>query len=210
MKQKIVDAFENVTMGSDCEQRIRKAMSENHSRRKNTVLKHLAAVAAVFALILCLSPEARAAVENMVVKYIFPESGITIYEETDDQGNVTGIMAVDTGAAPFAEVRGDRLYFLGNGEELDITDQISEEEPFLYSYMDDYGLTHYMAVGCSGSIENFGIYEFIRENKEGQQDWEGWVNGTGRNFLDPETDVRYPWVDIVWEQLDIPWPLPGE
>ena len=210
MKQKIVNVFENVTMSSQCEQRIRKAMAEKHTSGSSTMLRYGAALAAVLAMVLCISPEARAAVENMVVKYIFPESGLTIYEETDDEGNVTGIMAVDTGAAPFAEVRGDRLYFLGNGEELDITDQISEEEPFLYSYMDDYGLIHYMAVGYSVSLENFGIYEFIKENKEGQQDWEGWVNGTGRNFLNPETDVRYPWVDVVWEQLDIPWPLPGE
>ena len=67
-----------------------------------------------------------------------------------------------------------------------------------------------MVVGYSDSMENFGIYEFIREVQEGQQPWEGWSNGYGRNFLDPETEIRYPWVDIVWQQLEIPWPLPGE
>ena len=65
-----------------------------------------------------------------------------------------------------------------------------------------------MAVGYSGSIENYGIYEFIREVTEGQADWEGWVTGTGRNDLDPETETRYPWVDIVWQELNIPWPMP--
>ena len=59
-----------------------------------------------------------------------------------------------------------------------------------------------MAVGYSGSIENFGIYEFIRE-ENGE-----WVTGTGRNFLSMETETRYPWVELVWEEFDIPWPMP--
>lgn len=63
-------------------------------------------------------------------------------------------------------------------------------------------------VGYSGSIDNFGIYEFIRKVEKGQNDREGWKGGSGRNFLDPETESRYPWVDIVWEKLNIPWPKP--
>lgn len=29
------------------------------------------------------------------------------------------------------------------------------------------------------------------------------------NFLDPETEMCYPWVESVWEELDVPWPMPG-
>ena len=71
--------------------------------------------------------------------------------------------------------------------------------------MDDYGLTHAMAVGYSGSIENYGIYEFIWEEVDGQREW---VTGSGRNYLSMETESRYPWVDIVWEDLRVPWPMP--
>lgn len=207
MKQEIVNAFDSVTMSVDCEQRIRRAMARKKTARMPVVWKRLATLAAVLALVLCISPEARAAV-NRIVRYAFPQSGITIYEETDAQGNVVGITAVDTEAAPFAQLQEGRLVFLGNGETIDITDQITEDDPYIYSYVDDYGLTHYMAVGYSGSIENYGIYEFIREVTEGQADWEGWVTGTGRNDLDPETETRYPWVDIVWQELNIPWPMP--
>lgn len=207
MKQEIVNAFDSVTMSVDCEQRIRQAMARKKTAKMPVIWKQLATLAAVLALVLCISPEARAAV-NRIVRYAFPQSGITIYEETDAQGNVVGITAVDTEAAPFAQLREGRLMFLGNGETIDITDQITEDNPYIYSYVDDYGLTHYMAVGYSGSIENYGIYEFIREVTEGQADWEGWVTGTGRNFLDPETETRYPWVDIVWQELNIPWPMP--
>ena len=94
---------------------------------------------------------------------------------------------------------------MGNGEKIDITDMLSEEDPYIYTYVDDYGLTHAMAVGYSDSLENYGIYEFIWEETEEGKDW---VTGTGRNFLNPETETRYPWVDLIWEKLDVPWPMP--
>ena len=89
--------------------------------------------------------------------------------------------------------------------KIDITDEITEEKPYFYTYVDDYGLTHAMAVGYSGTLENYGIYEFIWEDVDGTRDW---VTGTGRNFLSSETETRYPWVDIVWAELDVPWPMP--
>ena len=122
--------------------------------------------------------------------------------EKDDNGNVTRITGVNTDDPAFARIVNDRLYFLGKGQKIDITNQVTEEAPYYYTYVDDYGLTHYMAVGYSGSIENFGIYEFIRE-ENGE-----WVTGTGRNFLSMETETRYPWVELVWEEFDIPWPMP--
>lgn len=212
MKDRVKDMFEQVTMPEATEEKIRQAMTEGRkpSRRIfRNIARPAATLAAMLALILAISPTARAAVSDWVLKYVFPESGISVYEQTDENGDVIGIVAVDTEAPPFAEVRNGRLYFTGNGEEIDITDQITEEKPYYYTYVDDYGLTHFLVVGYSGTIDNFGIYEFMREEKEGQQDWEGWSNGTGRNFLDPETETRYPWVDVVWEDLNIPWPKPG-
>lgn len=203
MKQKIVDAFENVTMGSGCEQRIRNAMTENHPQRRNSVLKHLAAAAAVLALVLCISPEARAAVNAMVEKYFFPDSGVTIHKNTEADGSVSREIWLDTesGNAIFAEMRDGRLYFTGNGENIDITDVIGPNQPYFYSYTDEYEMLHHMVVGYSDSVENFGVYQFFRDE-------DGWTNGYGINQLDREGN-RYPWVDAVWKELDIPWPLPG-
>lgn len=210
MKEQVKEMFEQVTIPEETEKKIRQAMAEARKpqERKFGILRGTAAVAAMLALILLISPTARAAMNGLVVKYFFPGSDITIYEQIDETGDVVSIVGVDTEAPPFARIVNGRLYFVGNGEKIDITDQITEEEPYFYTYEDDYGLTHYMAVGCSGSIENFGIYEFIREIKDGQEDWEGWVTGTGRNFMNPETETRYPWVDIVWDALNVPWPMP--
>lgn len=211
MKEDVKNMFAQITMPEETEKAISQAIDVKWKPKKKVSIvfaKSVAAAAAVLILMLTISPTARAAFNNRVVKYFFPGSDITIYEETNENGEVVGITAVDTGAPPFARMVNDRLYFVGNGEKIDITEEITEETPYYYTYLDDYGLTHYMAVGYSGSIDNYGIYEFIREEKEGMQEWEGWVTGTGRNFLDPETESRYPWVDIIWEDLNIPWPKP--
>ena len=113
---------------------------------------------------------------------------------------------VDTEASVFARMVNGRLYFMGNGEKLDITDSIAENAPYYYSYVDEYGLTHDMAVGYSGSIDNFGVYEFIWREENGEKTWN---LGTGRNFLDTKTGTCYPWVETVWQDLNIPWELPG-
>lgn len=204
MKKEIVAAFEAAGMPESCETAIRRAIREKRNQKPKSAkrLQPAAAALAVVVLMLSLSTEVRAAVNQIVVKYFFPDSDITVYEEKDENGDVVQITAVDTEAPSFARMVNARLYFVGNGEKMDITDQITEDTPFFYSYVDDYGLTHYMAVGCSGDIGNFGIYEFIRE-ENGE-----WVTGTGRNFVNPETEERYPWVDIVWEKWGIPWPMP--
>lgn len=204
MKQEIVNAFENVTMSAGCEQKIRLCLAEKAPRRRALPLKRLGTLAAVVALILCLSPEVRAAVSTVVEKYIFPDSGITIHKHTDEDGSVYREIWLDTESdnAIFAEIRDGRLYFTGNGENIDITDQIASNEPYFYTYTDEYGMEHHMAVGYTGSVENFGVYQFFRDEN-------GWTNGYGINQLDAEGN-RYPWIDRVWEELDIPWPLPGE
>lgn len=204
MKKEVVDAYASVAMPKDCEKKIRRAIAEKRKTEQKYIrrLHPVAAVLALAVLLLSLSTEVRAAVNNIVVKYFFPDSDITIYEETDENGEVVRITGVDTEAPPFARIVNGRLYFVGNNEKIDITDQISEEAPYYYTYTDDYGLTHYMAVAYSGDITNFGIYEFIREESG------AWVTGTGRNFMNSETETRYPWVDMVWDEWDIPWPKP--
>lgn len=209
MKDVVKDMFERITMPEACVESIGKAFEEGQKPKRRIspmALRSVAAIAAMLVLVLTISPEARAAVNGLIVKYFWPDSDITIYEQTEENGDAVGITAVDTEASGFARMVNDRLYFLGNGEKIDITDEITEEQPYFYTYQDDYGLTHYMVVGYSGELPNFGIYEFIKDESEAGA---GWVTGTGRNFLDQGADAAYPWVAIVWEMLEIPWPMPG-
>lgn len=200
----VKDMFDRITMPEETQNKILAAAAEKHNRIQRSVWKRAAAVAAVMVLMLALTPTALAAVENWKVKYFWADSDITIYEFADTE--VEGTVAfVDTEAPGFARMVNGRLYFLGNGEKIDITDKITEGSPYYYSYVDEYGLTHEMAVGYSGELENFGIYEFIWKEEDGAKVW---TAGTGRNYLNAETESRYPWVEIVWEDLNIPWPMP--
>ena len=206
MKEQVKNMFEEITMPEETAKKIRAAMGDAGGNKRKPVCRPMATAAAVLAMLLILSPQARAAFDNWVVKYFWPDSDLTIYEEINENGIAEATIAVvDTEAPPFAQIINGRLYFLGNGQKIDITDQIGENNPYFYTYVDEYGFTHEMAVGYSGTIENYGIYEFIWKEEDGERNW---TAGTGRNFLSPETEMRYPWVDIIWEKLDIPWPMP--
>lgn len=207
MKERVREMFEQVTMPESTEKAIRQAMADGANgkkRRMGPVGKAAVTFAAMVVICFAMSPTARAAVNGWVVKYFWPDSDITVYEVNEGEVEAT-VAVVDTEAPAFARIINGRLYFLGNGEKIDITDLIREDTPYYYSYVDEYGMTHDMAVGYSGSLDNFGIYEFIWREKDGNKDW---TVGTGRNFMCNETQSRYPWVDIVWEDLGIPWAKP--
>ena len=132
MKEQVKEMFAQVTMPEKTEKKIRSAMVTAGPAARKPVGRRLATAAAVLLLVFFISPQARAAVEGWVVKYFFPGSDLTIYEQTDASGNVVGIAGVvDTEAPPFARMVNGRLYFLGNNEKIDITDEITEEKPHL-------------------------------------------------------------------------------
>lgn len=207
MKSSIVEAFNSVTMPENCEEKIRnktvrKGVVRNHVRR---LLPVTVSFAAMLLLLFTLSPAALAAMRGWMVKYFWPDSDLTVYDIQEGDVEAT-VVVVDTDAPSFARLVDGRLYFLGNGEKIDITDRITEESPYFYTYVDEYGLTHDMAVGYSGTLDNHGVYEFIWKEEAGIKVW---TAGTGRNFMDNRTGACYPWVSIVWEKLDIPWAKPG-
>ncbi len=192
--------YDSIHMPQEVEARI-----HNPAPVRRPRLRPAMAVAAVFFLVCLLgcSPTVQAAVGKMLV-ITFPDLDLTIIEKPlqDGTGGYGQIVAIDTDKTTFAYVENGRLYFTGNGENLDITDQITEDSPFFYTYEQDiYEIT--LIVGYSGSLENFGTYEFIKENGE-------WFTGSGRNFYsNVDEGVPYPWVQVVWDTLDIPWPMPG-
>ena len=198
--KELTNFYDSVHMPKECEDRILNTISA--PRRK---FRPAAAVAAVLALVLVLgmSPTVRAAVEDWITTR-FPGLDLTIQQRTTEEGIEEMIVSIDTEVPTFAYAENGRLYFTGNGENLDITDEITEEKPYFYTCEDDRGYEIYFVVGYDGTIENFGTYEFIR--KDGQ-----WFTGSGRNFLSSQVEGQaYPWVKVVWDTLSIPWPMPGD
>ncbi len=211
MKERVKNMYDQITMPEAAEEKIRQTMVERKQPVQSAApLRRILATVTILVLLLSLSPTVRAAV-NKMVEFLDFGNGLSLYIGKDEDGNPTSITGYyHTEEPAWAKYENGRLYFLGHGENIDITDKITEEEPYFYSYADEEGYVHHMVVAYTGELSNFGIYEFIREDKEGLQPWEGWVTGAGRNFLSPETMSRYPWVDIVWEELGIPWSMPGE
>ena len=105
MKKQLKDMFAQITMPEETAEKIRSAMRHAERKPRKTAFRTMATAAAVLALVFLVSPHAWAAVEDWVVKYFFPGSELTIYEQTDEQGNVVGIAGVvDTEAPPFARL----------------------------------------------------------------------------------------------------------
>lgn len=91
--------------------------------------------------------------------------------------------------SPFTEYVDGRVYFIANGEYLDITEQFSEEEPFTYIFTDSHYIIHYIAIG--GTPEDIGCLEQL------QLSWEpgvgGCLGGFSVNTWNDETDARWGW-----------------
>ena len=100
----------------------------------------------------------------------------------------------------------DRLYFIGDGEKLDITDLISEETPFTYIIggTETAGRKTYVAVG--GDWPNFGYFEIYRDYEPGMGAHEGWLDGSGVGHWDNEKDEERPWYTAAQEKLGTPYP----
>ena len=118
---------------------------------------------------------------NMEIRSEETGSGIenTIYVHTE---NMTQPVTFEAG----------RMIFVVNGEHIDITDQVSETQPFIYHFSDDEGVTHYWIVGKNGpEPEHYGFAEYLQP-PDGK--WTaGYVARTNNN--------EAPWLDSAREEL---------
>lgn len=213
MKDQVRDMFDQITMPENTIQRVRQVMAAKaggRTPRRSYSTRRPAAVAAAFLTVILLASatlntEVRAAVNEFVKRYVF-HGGLTVIERRED-----GVSSVSYGSSMhlFVETREDgRLYFIGNGENIDITDMTSMEKPYIHTYTDADGIEHLLIVG--GTPENFGMTEFYRESGGDQEGWQDWIGGNSENYMDMETGKAYSWLARAWEELNIPWPLPGD
>ena len=92
-----------------------------------------------------------------------------------------------------------RMIFIVNGEEIDITDAVSETEAFTYQYTDSEGITHGWLVGKNGpEPTNYGYGEYLGRD-------EGWFTGyTARVNLDPDSGGPL-WLQNGKAALGVTW-----
>lgn len=207
MKEQVKEMFAQVTMPEETERKVRQAMAETQkSKRKNPGnLRAVATLAAMMALVFVISPQARAAV-NGLVRYVVSDARFIRDSESGEVMEV--VIDEESESNMFIEVGDGKFYFSADGQYIDITDKTSMETPYIYTYVDDANIEHMLIIG--GVPDNFGVSEFYREVVEGQQSWQGWIGGYSSNYIDNQTGKAYPWVAAAWEELDLPWPMPGD
>ena len=137
-----------------------------------------------------------------VLSRITFHTGATIeYGVNEDGTEYSTVSGTSLDESYPVEVRNDRAWFTTEtGEELDITGQFSETEPYVYSYVDEGGLTHDIVVG--GTLESFGLFEYLYD--EGG----GYTASTG--YLPPESPAYPVWRAAYEAEHGIPAPSGGE
>ena len=167
-------------------------MAENiysdNSKNTHFKTKRIITIALAAALILALGMTAYSAGRvlfgwggNMEIRSTKTDGGIenTVYVHTDD---LTEPVAFEN----------DRMIFIVNDEHLDITDQVSETQPFIYHYTDEEDVIHYWIIGKNGpELNHYGFAEYLHPSEE---DWTaGYVARTNNN--------EAPWLDNAKKEL---------
>lgn len=131
-------------------------------KRSMPAKKKLALIAVLAAVLVVL---VGAGVPTRVFQIL---GGTAIYQELPGERRLTCIEK-----SPVSLEDG-RLWFIADGQRIDITDLIDEDTPYIYDGCDpEIGLVDYMIVG--GTIDDYGWYEWT------DAPWMGFGSGGGVN-----------------------------
>lgn len=97
------------------------------------------------------------------------------------------------------EIQDGRMWFVVNGENRDITDEVSQTEAFTYTFMDEQGITHYWVLGLNGEeLENYGYAEYLKSDT-----WQAGYSARVNSNPDGTTDAV--WLERWKEENNCPW-----
>lgn len=206
MQNRVQEVYDQVRMPEECSRRIEQAMRS----KKTGVLKPFTGYRRVSRIAVALTGVLLFLLTNVTV-YAYTGKGIigrfvsfadnaVFTKGRDESGNNISTAALDTddATAP-AEFREGRLWFTANGENIDITNQVSENNAFIYDYRDGEGITHYLIVG--GAPETFGYAEFLYDETQMPE----WIGGYFTAGKVGET-INPDWLEKAKKELGIPWP----
>ena len=198
--------FDQVHMPADRTQSLRDDLASRCShdemeaipmKKGKRLHRPLAALVAV-CILSALSITAFAYGDQLREFYTFFTGG-AIEQGVDEDGNFYASGSVDTDnpeGSP-VELRDDgRLYFVADGQNLDITDQCSYTTPYVYECADSDGNRHVFIVG--GDPDAIGYAEFI-------WDTNGQVQGGSAQLGTSGGTDDAPWLDAAKSQFNLPW-----
>lgn len=206
MQEKLQEVYDQVHMPEACSRRIEQAMRAKDAGGKKGVARYqwklgfAVALAAVMLLALA-DTTVYAYTGSGIISRVMSWAGNAIFTQgTDEEGNAVGTAELDTSnmTAP-AVYRDGCLWFTANGENIDITGEVSESRAYVYEYTDGGGIRHYLIVG--GAPETFGYAEFPYDATKDP----GWIGGYFTSGKVGET-INPDWLKNAKEELGIPWP----
>lgn len=206
MQDKIKEVYEQIGMPEECRQRIEQAMRSRREDRPGSragyrrISGPAAALAAAFLLMLTNTTVYAFTGEGIISRIVSFAGNAVFTEATDEEGNTVSSAAFDTeNAEAPAEFKEGRLWLTANGEHIDITDRVSDEQAYIYDYRDEEGITHYLILG--GEPETFGYAEFMYDETKDP----GWIGGyfTAGKVGEP---IDPDWLQNAKKELGIPWP----
>ncbi len=181
-------------LASRCSHDEMEARTMNNSKKIRRPALALVAVFVIAAMSLTAFAYGGAIAERV---YTLMTGGTVEHGVTEDGVSyASGSTAPDEVTAP-VELRDDgRLYFVANGEDIDITDQCSYETPYIYECTGPDGLRHAFIVG--GDLDAIGWAEFMW-NEDGMPEAGSAAFGT------PGGTEDAPWLDEGKDELNLPW-----
>lgn len=202
MEKELKEVFNQIKMPEKCildiEGEIKEKQETEFQRAKIRKMPRVVAAAAAVVMVLLLTDGVVYAYTGSgIISRIIAFNGTVFTKTVDEDGSIIseGQLNLEEATAP-AEYRDGRLYFTANGENLDITEEVSNTEAYTYTYQDDDFVTHYMIVG--GNPESFGYAEFL-QGVEGEWIGGSFVGGEAGGTINPD------WLQNAKQELNIPW-----
>lgn len=91
----------------------------------------------------------------------FNGSGVTYQEDNGESSMTVEMNATEN---PPVELINGNLYFIVDGNEIDITNQISDSKPYIGEVVDQQGNVHKFVIGGKAVEGEYGYQEFIFSN----------------------------------------------
>ena len=229
MEKQIKEAFENLKMSDECVEKITAKLNGGYIKPRAIRFTPVAIAACLLLVIFVFTNStAVAALETVgesikaaVTELLIPNAPVTEQYKTEN-----GIIKIQTvtnengkeeqhiaqysnvDEPEFLKVESDGLYFIGNGEHIEIGSLISKEVPFTYIVTHESGLREYIAIGGTYGVGDNGLdlvgWDVWHQKPPYEHDT--WIGGYAKNIFDKETGEKWAWHYAAKDILDIPFP----
>lgn len=169
----------------------------NTERKRNMktwkVGKKIAVAGVIFGLILTSATTVSFASKGELFKPLYTFfNGSKITEEYDEESGVSSTtIEMNATENPPVTLNNEVMYFIAAGEQIDITDQISEEIAFIGEYIDEQKITHKFIIGGVAEEEGFGYEENLFDS---DGEFIGASGYYGRNVVGVGEDEEPKWL----------------